>query len=253
MSLRKAVRSLQVFFPFIQQARFVAHLYFNRLSNRVLERDFLALSLFDWPADAVFLDIGANRGFAIEAMRAIVPHAYIESFEPNPNMSKRLQRFYKNTPRLRLHPIGLGDHELESTLWVPVYRQWEFDGLGSLDRAEAYHWLNSERLYFFNERHLQLRQYTCTIRRLDDLGLAPAFIKIDVQGFELQVLRGAEATLNRARPLLMIANPDSAAEVAFLKTNGYTICAYENGRLLPGRAGKINSFFLTDRHLQHVA
>jgi hypothetical protein len=120
MSLRKAVRSLQVFFPFIQQPRFFVHLYINRLSNRVLERDFFALSLFDWPANAVFLNVGANRGFAIEAMRSIVPHARIEAFEPNPNIFKKLQRFYKNTPRLRLHPIGLGDRAIESTLWVPV-------------------------------------------------------------------------------------------------------------------------------------
>ncbi|HEV2533239.1 FkbM family methyltransferase, partial [Phenylobacterium sp.] len=46
---------------------------------------------------------------------------------------------------------------------------------------------------------------TVEARRLDDCGLVNVgFIKIDVEGFELQVLKGAAATLRRDRPNLVV-------------------------------------------------
>jgi hypothetical protein len=42
------------------------------------------------------------------------------------------------------------------------------------------------------------------IARLDDFGLAPDVVKLDVQGSELDVMRGAETTLAACRPLLLI-------------------------------------------------
>jgi FkbM family methyltransferase len=252
MLLRKAFRSIQVFFPLLKDAKIFAQFYFNATTRRILEPDFSALSLFKWPADAVFVDIGANRGFSIQAMRLIVPHARIESFEPNPVAFHHLQKIYGGMAGVHLHGIGLSDRAMDTVLWVPVYRQWIFDGLGSLDRDEAYRWLSSDRMYFFNERHLKLRQYPCSIRTLDEFELEPVFIKIDVQGLEPEVLRGAEATLRRSQPLLMIENPESAVDVAFLKEAGYTMHAYENGRFVPGHTGKVNGFFLTDRHLRQL-
>ena len=253
IQLRKALRSIQYFFPFLQDSRFYIQRYYNKIRKSTMHEDFFALSLFKWPDPSLFIDVGANRGFSIQAMKMIVPHAMIKAFEPNPIIFNRLKKIYEESSDIDLHEIGLGESSLDTTLWVPVYRQWLLDGLGSFDRDEAYNWLNSDRVYFFDERHLQLRQYPCAIRRLDEFELAPAFIKIDVQGFEPQVLRGAEATLHRSHPLLMIENPDSFADVDFLQQAGYTICTYENGRLLPGRAGKVNSFFLTDQHLRQLS
>jgi hypothetical protein len=69
------------------------------------------------------------------------------------------------------------------------------------------------------------------VRRLDDLRLpAPDFIKIDVEGHELEMLKGAERTLRDKRPGLMIENrlsaQDTAATLAplrFLESCGYAL------------------------------
>ncbi len=62
---------------------------------------------------------------------------------------------------------------------------------------------------------------------LDHLGRTPTLIQIDVEGAELSVLRGAEVTLRRARPKLLIEvhgwETGAREEVAgFLSRFGYT-------------------------------
>lgn len=39
---------------------------------------------------------------------------------------------------------------------------------------------------------------------LDDFELSPDFLKIDVEGYELPVLKGAEETIERSRPAIML-------------------------------------------------
>lgn len=251
MPLRKLLRSLQVFFPFLQNARFTLERSRQKAGMSMFEPDFNALKLFEWGATPLFLDIGANRGMATQAMQILVPEARVIAFEPNPILYPQLQRLYGDKARVTLSKIALGEASLDAALWVPVYRNWIFDGLGSLDQEKAAAWLNADRLYFFDCRHLQLRRYDCHIRRLDEFDLTPDFIKIDVQGHELEVLHGAAATLQRCHPLLLIENPEDEQETAFLETLGYTICAFENGQLIPGKAGKVNSFFLAERQLRY--
>ena len=64
--------------------------------------------------------------------------------------------------------------------------------------------------------------------RLDDLALPPVgFVKIDVEGGEMAVLRGAEALLARDRPTLFLENElhhageDARDVFAFLKARDY--------------------------------
>jgi FkbM family methyltransferase len=251
--VHKLLRSIQVFFPFLQNSRFAFERFRQRMGRPLAEPDFNALRLFDWGPAPLFLDVGANRGLATDAMRLLVPQARIIACEPNPILYPDLRKLYGETPDITCLDIALGDMAVDATLWVPIYRHWIFDGLGSLDRDKAARWLNADRLYFFDRQQLQLREYTCRIRPLDSLDLSPAFIKIDVQGHELQVLRGGEQTLRRCRPLLMVENPKSDAETAYLQALGYTICAFDDGRLIQDRAGKVNSFFLTADHLAQLA
>ena len=45
------------------------------------------------------------------------------------------------------------------------------------------------------------------VKRLDDYGFDPSFVKLDVQGYELDALRGLAATIDRARPVLLVESP----------------------------------------------
>jgi FkbM family methyltransferase len=72
------------------------------------------------------------------------------------------------------------------------------------------------------------------VRRLDDLlagmpdALVPRLIKVDVEGADLDVLRGAEQTLMQTRPFVIIEVWDGGHDVrAWLEERGYKIYGYD--------------------------
>jgi FkbM family methyltransferase len=137
------------------------------------------------------LDIGANIGCTAILFGAIAKA--VHAFEPSPSTFSFLKR---NVERARLtnvslHNIGLGDAPGRFSLtFAPSNRAGGF--VSDKTQASTGHAVES-----------------IEIRRLDDVMsslVAPQvdFIKIDVEGFEAHVLRGAIATLTAQRPVLVL-------------------------------------------------
>jgi FkbM family methyltransferase len=149
-----------------------------------------------------------------------------------------------------LRAYGLGADDARTTIHVPVYNGYPFDGLGTLHDDETDLWLQGA-VFFFDERRLETETYSCDIVALDNLDLDPVdFIKLDVQGSELDALRGAAATLERDRPTLMIERPDQEIR-DFLTSFGYRMYDYDphQDRVVQVDAltDNVNMLFLADR------
>jgi FkbM family methyltransferase len=152
----------------------------------------------------VFYDVGANVGFVSAlAARCAGPGGRVVAFEPLPaNMrwlrhNLGLNRF----SNAEAHDVALGDRD-----GVAEFIVAEESGLGKLSGYEKSHEAIAGRI--------EVR-----VRRLDDYrgaaGLpAPSVIKVDVEGAEAEVLRGASATIAACRPVLMVELHDTNAAVA---------------------------------------
>ncbi len=209
-----------------------------------VEPDLSALPRLDLPADALLLDVGANRGLVLELMVRLMPRARVIAFEPNPRLAARLAAHWRGDPRVEVRAVALGDRAGTATLWLPVYRNWPFDGLASLDPEAARGWLAAGRLYGFRPDRLRLEPLHCETVRLDDLALAPAFIKLDVQGHEAAVLRGGETTLRQHRPVLLVEVSEDDSVELFLAGLGYVAASFASDRLIADRGPKHNLFYL---------
>jgi len=75
---------------------------------------------------------------------------------------------------------------------------------------------------------------------LDDFQLNPYFIKIDVQGFELEVLQGGAETMKKNLPILLIESLSKDCRT-YLSSFGYQFYGYHNGVLKEG-AGGLNTY-----------
>lgn len=88
------------------------------------------------------------------------------------------------------------------------------------------------------------------IRTFDSLGLQPSFVKIDVQGHELEVLRGMEKTLVTCRPVLMLEKEFRFYSIRdYLSNLDYVLCQFdpEADQLMPSDAPQGTNYFAVHR------
>jgi len=216
-----------------------------KLTKKPHERDFSALAMFKPDPEQVFIDVGANRGLAILSV-SLFPNIKnkIIGFEPNPMIFNKIEKnYFIFNKRVTIHHFGLGDHNTELTLFVPFYRKWMFDGLSSFHYEEAKNWL-TQRLWRFNPNKLSIKKLDCKVRKLDDFNLNPYFIKIDVQGYEFNVLKGSENTIKKYHPILLIECITKKI-ILFLEQYDYLFFSYRKGKFIKG-TGSLNTFCMTE-------
>jgi FkbM family methyltransferase len=216
----------------------------NRWRGRPVEPDFAALATFAFAADRCIVDIGANRGETIAAARLFQPSIPIVAFEPNVVLHDILRVRNAGDPNLTVHACGLSDGDGWFDLHVPYYKGVPFDGLASFRREEAATFLNRDRLVGFDPRHQDVRSFRCEVKTLDSFGLAPAFVKIDVQGLEAAVIRGGIETIKKWRPIVLLENNDPKADAADLIALGYRPHAWRDGELIADSLGDLNTFYV---------
>jgi FkbM family methyltransferase len=239
----KFFRSIQIYFPYLQDYRFEVQRTIRHYLNRTHEEDFEILPYLPPSKNSVFVDIGANRGDAIQSILMRRPESSVMAFEPNTFLVSKLKKLYANDARVNIHNFGLGNEENKFDLYIPFYNKYMFDGLASFKEQNARDWLKG-RLYGYREDKLEVKKMTCNVKRLDDFSLKPCFIKIDVQGFEYEVLLGAKRTLEESRPVILMESPGND-ELKFLSNLGYQSFMFKNRQLVPGTK-HYNIFFIPE-------
>lgn len=244
--VKKIFRSLQVYFPFLQDMRFRTQMRLHKMMGVPHEEDFSLLKHFPDNGEVTFVDIGANRGEAIQSMLTMKKNCKVVGFEPNPIVFAKTAAIYKNSKQVKLHNCGLGSSKGAFTLYLPFFRKFMFDGLASFKKEEASDWLKG-RIFGYSDKHMHIKEVNCEVKTLDEFDLSPSFIKIDVQGFEYEVLEGARKTIQKHRPVLLIETP-SEKVTTLLQGFGYKPYYYENNKLAPGR-GTLNTYYLQDDNM----
>ena len=234
---------MQVHFPYLQDLKFDVQRTLRTVLDRTHEKEFELVSVFSNPLNNVFVDIGANRGDAIHSILMRQPDSNVFAFEPNTYLAGTLKSLYGKNNRVKIFNYGLGDVSSRFDLYVPFYNNYMFDGLASFKEANARDWLRN-RLYGYNENKLDVKKMSCEVKRLDEFGLKPCFIKIDVQGFEYEVLRGGIETIKNSRPVILMESPGHK-ELDFLYSLEYQPYILKGDKLRSGTKN-YNVFFIPE-------
>ena len=152
----------------------------------------------------VALDIGANIGMVTILMSRLVGGSgRVHAFEPNPSLLPLLRQVIERNQlaNVRLHPIALGSREDTLELKIPATNS----GAASFVRGSG----APEELIARVPVH-RLADIA-NQERIDRVRL----IKIDVEGFEAEVFRGAREMLEGVRPDAIIFELNEAIDVPF--------------------------------------
>ncbi|MEX0963381.1 MAG: FkbM family methyltransferase [Pseudohongiellaceae bacterium] len=137
-----------------------------------------------------FFDIGANIGQ--HSLFMSLHTDQVHSFEPYSVVSEKLERHIalNRIGNIQLHKIGLSNQAEELDFFAPTGRN---QGIGSFDAGTVSKGNKSLGKLALVRGDEYLAQHG-----LQDISL----LKIDVEGFEKNVLRGLQATLQRSRPII---------------------------------------------------
>ena len=190
----------------------------NLLCNRIHEQEVTDHLAASFVSDDIFFDIGANTGyFSCLALSCGV--AAVAAFEPDPDTCVVMdgQRQLNGWPEtaLSIVPMGLSDES---------GRQHLIRGSDSGESGFG-DWPHREPVGKIEVEVITLDEYCRQV------GHFPTVMKIDVEGWEYQVLRGAKATLQNPRLRLIVfeAQCDSSGVImdqrlpALVGESGFTV------------------------------
>lgn len=209
-------------------------------TNRTLYNEFilwikaLGLSSVDW-----VVDVGANHGDFAQAASTVFPDAKVLLIEPLPNLQSELKnRCISHNEHWFLENCAAGQHAGTAMLEIDPTD----DTIGSLAG--------------FSEEYRQANPYAaaagtigCNVKRLDQI-LAEReiksvdLVKIDVEGFEFEVLKGLRDSLSSVRAIIVevslvrVASEEVdplSAMIKYLTDNGFVIVGVQPSVYACGR------------------
>ncbi len=205
-----------------------------RFLNRFLAEDF------------TFVDVGANQGeYAVFAARRL-SNGRVLAFEPTSFFYERLVHNAEQNGLVNVQcfQLGLSDSFGEALIYYNSNNSANHEGLASLFPVSGEGGTETIRMTTLDEI---VRQHK--VSRVD-------FIKVDVEGAEWAVLKGAEQVLRKFRPGLMVElNKETAGKagyavddmIAWLESLGYHGYGIARDQLVPLVVRPFsNAVFITD-------
>lgn len=145
------------------------------------------------------IDVGSNKGQFAKRVRSILPLAELHMFEPIPHVCDRLREDFASDSASHCYQMAVGEQDGEVEFTVN-----EFSPSSSILPISAEH---LKRFSFA----VSTSKCRVPVRTLDGAlsGVSlqrPILLKLDVQGFEDRVLRGAPRVLEQSSVIILEVN-----------------------------------------------
>jgi FkbM family methyltransferase len=175
-------------------------------------------------SNAIFFDIGSNIGSYILVANKYIPQNQIYGFEPIPELNERLSVLFSEA---KIHSLALSNIKIKTQFKIPKINHTHFLTRGTLNTN------------FVEENEQGFRIIDVQTNTLDNFCIEQniqhiELVKIDVEGHEYEVIKGALKTFKTFKPTLIIEieqrhhKEDIANIINSIKELGYTCCYFDH-------------------------
>lgn len=172
------------------------------------------------PAGATVLEVGGHIGFIAQYFAKLVgPEGKVIVFEPGSNNLPYIERNTAKLPQVRIERQAVSDRIGEATFYEDDITGQnnslldDYHGAAGVAQSHAMGGMKKARTV----RLTTLDAY------IDAHGLKVDFIKIDIEGNELNALRGAGKSLSRIKALMVEVTEQQEEVAKLLRLAGYTL------------------------------
>ncbi|MDP8929599.1 MAG: FkbM family methyltransferase [Actinomycetota bacterium] len=173
----------------------------------------------------VIADIGAYVGYYALLASKASPTATVHAFEPLIEAARLIRAFAEINGlgrRIRLHEVALGARAGQADFYLPAAPPNPLPTVGSTTKPSAKSGSSPETIFV---------RRTVKMTTLDSMiaskGRHLELIKIDVEGSEFDVLLGAQQTIDRSHPDIIIEviidGGETGDHLVWLREHGYRI------------------------------
>lgn len=190
-----------------------------------ITNDHQQVSGFDGTDASIVVDVGANEGYYLMRIKGRNPDVVIYAFEPNPGAFANLEHnvSHNNLEQVFLHQTAVSDITEEE----PFQLVDEITAIGGF-RIWGYRpWLDPARIRTVTVPTITLDE---ALEGVGDIDI----LKIDVEGAEYRVLKGAQTTLPRIKRIVVECHGEDSREKVrrYLLERGYTLALEQEGEMV---------------------
>jgi|TARA_B100001057_G_scaffold313779_1_gene313891 FkbM family methyltransferase len=159
-----------------------------------LEKEFKKYNIFP----KGFIQVGAHIGQEVKIFKNLNNEAKIYLFEPQKELFQKLKIKYENDEYVSLYNLALGNSKQKQTMYKDINNDSQSSSILEPKEHLKYH-----SYIEFEKDHKEI----IYVDTLDSFNIDNANILcIDVQGYELNVLKGSKKSLNNVEALVVEIN-----------------------------------------------
>ena len=148
-----------------------------------------------------FIDVGAHKGEFLRYLSKL-NHKKIYVFEPQKEIFKILAKNFKGNKKIKFFNIALADKNSKKTFYI---NKLSLTSTFSVNKKTLFSKIKN---LILNSKNSYIDKYLVKTKKLDEIlynqKIENSFLKIDVEGFEFNVLKGAKKLIsNKVRYILV--------------------------------------------------
>ncbi len=148
-----------------------------------------------------FIDVGAHKGEFLRYLSRL-DHKKIYVFEPQKEIFKILSKRFKGKKKIRFFNIALAEKNSQKTFYI---NKLSLTSTFSKNKKTLFSQIKN---FILNSKNSYIDKYFVQTKKLDEIlynqKIKNTFLKIDVEGFELNVLKGAKKLITNKIKYILV-------------------------------------------------